>query len=148
MVGGEWACQNMPSVIAGTLAACWLVFLSITPSPFFAVGQSYWDFTQTTDEEVRDLLRAAGAPVRAAGNGGPPSEVAILRMSAALIENGVPPEETLFSMVGDAQLVLIGEASHGTHDFYAARAEMTRRLIEHRGFAAWQSRRTGQTPTG
>src|SRR3977135_2005651 len=30
-----------------------------TPSPFFAVGQSYWDFTQTTDEEVRDLLRKA-----------------------------------------------------------------------------------------
>jgi erythromycin esterase-like protein len=59
-------------------------------------------------------------------------------MSAALIENGVPPEETLFGMVGDAQLVLIvvliGEASHGTHDFYAARAEITRRLIEQRGF--------------
>jgi predicted phosphoribosyltransferase len=30
-----------------------------TPSPFTAVGESYWDFTQTTDEEVRDLLRAA-----------------------------------------------------------------------------------------
>jgi erythromycin esterase-like protein/predicted phosphoribosyltransferase len=110
------------------------VVCATTPSPFLAVGQSYWDFTQTTDEEVRDLLRAAGAPVPAAGNSGPPSEVAIIRMSAALIENGVPPEETLFGIVGDAQLVLIGEASHGTHDFYAARAEMTRRLIEHRGF--------------
>lgn len=32
-----------------------------TPSPFFAVGASYRDFTQTTDEEVRDLLRAAVA---------------------------------------------------------------------------------------
>jgi predicted phosphoribosyltransferase len=29
-----------------------------TPSPFFAVGHSYWDFTQTTDDEVRELLRA------------------------------------------------------------------------------------------
>ncbi|MFF5206048.1 phosphoribosyltransferase [Streptosporangium sp. NPDC000396] len=29
------------------------------PSPFLAVGQAYLDFTQTTDEEVRDLLRAA-----------------------------------------------------------------------------------------
>jgi predicted phosphoribosyltransferase len=26
------------------------------PEPFFAVGQWYDDFTQTTDEEVRDLL--------------------------------------------------------------------------------------------
>ncbi|GLY92591.1 hypothetical protein Airi02_105190 [Actinoallomurus iriomotensis] len=23
-----------------------------TPSPFFAVGRSYWDFAQTTDQEV------------------------------------------------------------------------------------------------
>jgi hypothetical protein len=38
------------------------VVCATTPSPFFAVGNSYWDFTQTTDEEVRDLLRAA--PVR------------------------------------------------------------------------------------
>jgi erythromycin esterase-like protein len=32
--------------------------------------------------------------------------------------------------------VLIGEASHGTHEFYAARAAMTRRLIEEKGFCA------------
>ncbi|MGJ6961494.1 phosphoribosyltransferase [Streptosporangium sp. G11] len=35
------------------------VVCATTPSPFFAVGQSYVDFSQTTDEEVRDLLRAA-----------------------------------------------------------------------------------------
>jgi hypothetical protein len=50
------------------------------------------------------------------------------------VREGVPSEETLFELVGDARLVLIGEASHGTHDFYAARAAMTRRLIEQRGF--------------
>jgi erythromycin esterase-like protein len=38
--------------------------------------------------------------------------------------------------VGDSQVVLIGEASHGTHEFYAHRAELTRRLIEERGFTA------------
>src|SRR3954466_9842346 len=31
------------------------VACATTPSPFFAVGRSYWDFTQTTDEEVKDL---------------------------------------------------------------------------------------------
>lgn len=37
------------------------VVCATTPSPFFAVGQSYWDFTQTTDDDVRELLRAAPA---------------------------------------------------------------------------------------
>jgi putative phosphoribosyl transferase len=31
-----------------------------TPEPFFAVGQFYQDFSQTTDAQVRSLLRAAG----------------------------------------------------------------------------------------
>ncbi len=38
------------------------VICATTPSPFFAVGNSYWDFTQTTDDEVRDLLREATYP--------------------------------------------------------------------------------------
>jgi predicted phosphoribosyltransferase len=33
------------------------VICATTPSPFFAVGQSYYDFAQTTDDEVRRLLR-------------------------------------------------------------------------------------------
>jgi putative phosphoribosyl transferase len=32
----------------------------ITPAPFFAVGGSYGDFRQTTDEEVRDLINCSG----------------------------------------------------------------------------------------
>ncbi len=39
-----------------------------------------------------------------------------------------------FDRFGDARLVLLGEATHGTHEFYAARARITRRLIEHHGF--------------
>jgi len=39
-------------------------------------------------------------------------------------------------MIGDARLVLIGEGSDGCAEFYAARAHMTRRLIEQRGFCA------------
>jgi erythromycin esterase-like protein len=33
-----------------------------------------------------------------------------------------------------ASLVLIGEATHGTHEFYRIRADLTRALIQHRGF--------------
>jgi predicted phosphoribosyltransferase len=32
------------------------VICAMTPDPFFAVGHWYEDFTQTTDDEVRDLL--------------------------------------------------------------------------------------------
>lgn len=42
----------------------------------------------------------------------------------------------LINRASQAQLVLIGEASHGTHEFYAARAEITRRLIADEGFRA------------
>lgn len=42
--------------------------------------------------------------------------------------------ERLIDLVGDAKLVLIGEASHGTHDFYRVRADITKALITHRGF--------------
>ncbi|HJQ09995.1 MAG TPA: erythromycin esterase family protein [Gemmatimonadaceae bacterium] len=42
----------------------------------------------------------------------------------------------VLDLVGDAQLVLLGEASHGTHDFYHERAEITKRLIIEKGFTA------------
>jgi erythromycin esterase-like protein len=39
-----------------------------------------------------------------------------------------------FDRFGDARVVLLGEASHGTSEFYQARAAITRRLVEHHGF--------------
>jgi predicted phosphoribosyltransferase len=36
------------------------VICAMTPEPFFAVGQWYEDFTQTTDNEVRELLARRG----------------------------------------------------------------------------------------
>jgi erythromycin esterase-like protein/predicted phosphoribosyltransferase len=112
------------------------VVCATTPSPFFAVGNSYWDFTQTTDEEVRDLLRAAPGSRSVAGTAPGPTEVAVIRAEAVPVEEGTPADQVLFDLVGDAHFVLIGEASHGTSEFYAARARMTRRLIEERGFCA------------
>jgi erythromycin esterase-like protein len=52
------------------------------------------------------------------------------------VSEGVPSAADLFDLVGDAHYVLIGEASHGTHEFYQARAVMTRHLIEEKGFCA------------
>ena len=42
----------------------------------------------------------------------------------------------VIDLVGDRRLVLIGEASHGTHEFYRERARITRRLIDECGFTA------------
>jgi protein-L-isoaspartate(D-aspartate) O-methyltransferase len=40
----------------------------------------------------------------------------------------------LFDRWADRRVVLLGEASHGTAEFYRARAAITRHLIEHHGF--------------
>jgi erythromycin esterase-like protein len=42
--------------------------------------------------------------------------------------------EPLLQSIDDRHVVLIGEASHGTHEFYQTRAELTKWLIENRGF--------------
>src|SRR5215212_8694348 len=44
--------------------------------------------------------------------------------------------DALMRLVGGARFVLLGEASHGTHEFYRERAEVTKRLITERGFTA------------
>ena len=44
--------------------------------------------------------------------------------------------DPLMDLIGDARFVLIGEASHGTHEFYRERAEITKRLIQEKGFTA------------
>jgi erythromycin esterase-like protein len=43
--------------------------------------------------------------------------------------------DPLLARIGDARIVAIGEASHGTHEYYAWRAALTRRLVEERGFS-------------
>ena len=60
------------------------------------------------------------------------------RLSPAAEElTGSPNDyDRLIEMVGEAGFVLLGEASHGTHEFYRERALITRRLIDERGFNA------------
>jgi erythromycin esterase-like protein len=44
--------------------------------------------------------------------------------------------DPLLDRIGQRSIVLIGDASHGTHDFYRERALITRRLIAERQFRA------------
>jgi erythromycin esterase-like protein len=43
--------------------------------------------------------------------------------------------DPLLDHIADARYVLLGEASHGTHEFYTWRAALSRRLIEEKGFS-------------
>ena len=57
----------------------------------------------------------------------------ISRVSHRLEDEG--DLEPLLETVGDARYVLIGEASHGTSEFYSWRARLSKRLIEEKGFS-------------
>lgn len=106
------------------------------PTPFVAVGESFWDFQQVSDEEVREYLSTptTGLLTTAPETDQTPADV--VRRCAVDAPDGVPPFEALEEIIGDARIVLIGEGSHGTHEFYAARAAVTRWLIEEKGFCA------------
>jgi erythromycin esterase-like protein len=60
---------------------------------------------------------------------------------AATAISGPTAFDPLVEAAGEADVVLIGEASHGTREFYATRADLTRRLIEEKGFraVAWEA---------
>ncbi|HEY0799823.1 MAG TPA: phosphoribosyltransferase family protein, partial [Steroidobacteraceae bacterium] len=114
------------------------VVCAMTPEPFHAVGQWYHDFSQTTDEEVRALLARHNSPDE--------SEAAEYTADAALIEalrgaayplaGGARDYDPLMQRIGEAAFALLGEASHGTHEFYRERAEITKRLITEKSFKA------------
>lgn len=65
------------------------------------------------------------------------SPLSIAIASQAHLLKGTPDDyDPLLELIGDARFVLLGEATHGTHEFYRERAEITRRLIVEKGFTA------------
>jgi putative phosphoribosyl transferase len=61
-----WLVVAVPVAPAATIAVLRkeadVVVCPATPEPFFGIGQWYEDFTQVTDDEVRDLLKREGQP--------------------------------------------------------------------------------------
>jgi erythromycin esterase-like protein/predicted phosphoribosyltransferase len=114
-----------PDVCAGLRSVADEVVCLSTPQPLQAVGVWYGDFSQTTDDEVRDLLALARRPPAARG----PDVVRALTGS----ERDYDP---LVERAAATRFVLLGEATHGTHEFYGERAEITKRLIAECGFTA------------
>jgi erythromycin esterase-like protein/predicted phosphoribosyltransferase len=110
------------------------------PSDLVAVGLWYDDFTQTSDEDVQRLLHgdADRRPVAATpSRAGPPADLLRLIQERAHRLGGSDDDyDPVLDYLGEAQVVLLGEASHGTHEFYRERARLTRRLIGEKGFSA------------
>jgi erythromycin esterase-like protein len=94
------------------------------------------------------VSRTATARDRRSGNGHAATESGDAALVSRTLTSGAIEEhchaitgeredyEALLDLVGDRRFVLVGEASHGTHDFYRERARITRRLIDERGFSA------------
>jgi erythromycin esterase-like protein len=62
--------------------------------------------------------------------------ISAIRAAARPLTGGAHDYDPLLDLVGDARFVLLGEATHGTHEFYEERARITQRLIEDKGFHA------------
>jgi erythromycin esterase-like protein len=62
--------------------------------------------------------------------------VSAAREAAVPLNGSVSQYDALLERAGQSRLVLMGEASHGTHEFYSVRAALTKRLIEEYGFTA------------
>ncbi|MGV3484798.1 MAG: protein-L-isoaspartate(D-aspartate) O-methyltransferase [Planctomycetaceae bacterium] len=89
------------------------------------IGEGGWQ--QGTETEPPVLRPRAGKPR--------PSVPDLIRAAAepfASIERA--DFEPLLRRIGDARLVLIGEASHGTSEFYRIRAEITKAFVQQKGF--------------
>jgi erythromycin esterase-like protein/predicted phosphoribosyltransferase len=96
-----------------------------TPADFQSVGTWYDDFSQTSDDDVRALLqRSRQAPPPA-----PPDAIRELTGAAS-------DYDSLVERAAATRFALIGEASHGTHEFYRERAELTKRLVAEAGYTA------------
>lgn len=80
----------------------------------------------------------AAPPASPAGPSPDPSAVAVIAAIAAAAQplTGSPTDyDALIAQLADVDFVLLGEPSHGTHEVYEERAEITRRLIDEAGFS-------------
>ena len=150
-VGAEDSCRELRPEADELVCAA-------MPEPFHAVGLWYEKFPQASDEEVRTLLEQAyqahAQALRAAierrdYEGKTPSPLQQARHAPArnplieVLQQHLQPltghdsdYDALLGIIGPARFALLGEASHGTHEFYRERAAITRRLILEKGFTA------------
>lgn len=105
-------------------------------------GEDEWVEDDLGGVRFVPLIGAHGrwdAGERSASNHKPARELSLPECIAQAAEPLPDPDEDAdfaewFDRFADRRVVLLGEASHGTHEFYAARAAITRRFVERHGF--------------
>ena len=60
----------------------------------------------------------------------------VIKKASQPLEGEARDYDHLLELIHEARFCLLGEATHGTHDFYRERAEITKRLIKEKGFTA------------
>ena len=63
-------------------------------------------------------------------------QIRAIRENAHAVTDSRRDYEPLMELVGNSRFTLLGEASHGTHDFYHTRAQITQWLIKEKGYSA------------
>jgi len=62
--------------------------------------------------------------------------IQVIQRRARPLHGGPDDFDALLARIGNARIVMIGEASHGTHEFYRVRSEITKQLIATGKFGA------------
>lgn len=95
------------------------------------IGEGGWRDANAQVTPDRVSVEPVSAPA-------PTHEDPVVRLLAETIEPIPDIDDAelgpLLERIGDARVVLLGEATHGTSEFYRMRAKITRALIERRGF--------------
>jgi erythromycin esterase-like protein len=60
----------------------------------------------------------------------------VIKRAAQPLEGNARDYDDLLKLIHEARFCLLGEATHGTHEFYRERAEITKRLIKEKSFTA------------
>ena len=146
-VGAQESCEELRQEADEVVCAA-------MPHPFRAVGLWYKNFPQTSDDEVSALLEEArhahdqlvrakaahpqtASPQQQAHPPQPQNPLLDgLQQHLLPLTGSAHDYDALLALIGPARFALLGEASHGTHEFYRERCAITRRLITEKGFTA------------
>src|SRR5258707_3437188 len=103
------------------------VICAVTPEPFHAVGVWYRDFSQTTDEEVRELLarRSTQSRDEEAPTSVESPFIAAFRAAAYPLAGTARDYDTLMDRIGQARVAPLGQATHSTHQRFPGPSEIT-----------------------
>jgi erythromycin esterase-like protein len=82
------------------------------------------------------LLLTGCAPLVPSAQTAPAAVEDPVREAALPLTGSDKDYDALMEMIGDSRFVLLGDATHGTHEFYRERARITQRLIREKGFDA------------